>query len=93
MNERIVREKLAEYKSNKINKNFDRLLMAMKYDPRYMLMYPLAYLEEKVMGGEAVNTINNQLRRSSISWFLTKVTNKSQMTIGDKSFNKNQYEK
>lgn len=90
--ERRVREFLATYKIDKINTGLEELMNEMKNDVRYLVLYPLVYLEENVMSKESVVSIHNQIDRASLSWFLTKIENKERFEI-TKKFHNVQYEK
>ncbi|WP_145146574.1 hypothetical protein [Paenibacillus xylanexedens] len=94
VSEREVRKKLAEHLRCRINMNFELLKRQMNDDTRYLVMYPLIFIEEESLRSNGnLATISNQVMRTSLSWFLKNIEEKGQLEDSKLQFNMAQYEK
>lgn len=94
LSEREVRTKLAEYMRCRISMNFELLKSKMKYDTRYLVMYPLIFIEEESLQSNGnLATLPNQVMRTSLSWFLKNIEEKGELEDSNLQFNVAQYKK
>ncbi|OAB31584.1 hypothetical protein PMSD_18510 [Paenibacillus macquariensis subsp. defensor] len=94
MSERDVRKKLAEHLRRRINTNIEFLKREMNYDTRYLIKYPLIFIEEASLKSNGdLATIPNQTMRTSLSWFLKMIEEKENLEDSKLQFNIAQYEK